>query len=119
MTMGAEVGEVVAVVAGLDAADAGTDAGEEGTDSGILTGPEEGDDGAPTVLTPVPRDTGGVGGVEARGGSGLPVTGDPTTDPDESNVTVTGTTTTAVVDDELDGGTFGSDTTTDSCLEVS
>jgi hypothetical protein len=106
-----------------------------GTVSGITTGAEVGDDGAVDsrlgwtgadkgVAAEAGREsvftTGADPGVEDA--AGVPVLGDPITEPEESTVTVTGTTTTAVSVPGviLDEDKLGSDTTPgDSCLEVS
>ena len=127
MTTGAEVCTDGTAVVRLDAVGADEDAGEEaGTDSGMTTGNGTELEDAGGVL-----DSGRTGaademevgaGVEADEGAGVPVIGDPMTEPDESNTTVTGTTTTAVsvLEVMLDDTGLGYDTSTgDSCLEVS
>ena len=101
MTIGAEVGADGAVVAGFDAAGTVMDVAAEAGMEAIFT-------------------IGADAGVEIA--AGVPVMGEPITEPDESIITVTGTTTTAVSVPEviLDDAKLGFDTTTgDSCLELS
>jgi len=101
MTIGAEVGADGAVVAGFDAAGTVMNVAAEAGMEAIFT-------------------IGADAGVEIA--AGVPVMGEPITEPDESIITVTGTTTTAVSVPEviLDDAKLGFDTTTgDSCLELS
>lgn len=126
ITTGAEIGAVGAVVATVDATDATEDTDEEAEiESGITIGVEVDVEGAATVPefgTIDASDDGGLGTELEAIGDGVPVMGEPIIEPDESSITVTGTTTTAVSEPDVmaDEDELGSETTTgDSCLEVS
>ena len=89
---------------------------ETSVESAIATGEDAGAEGT----TSVPESR--LRGTDVEDEVAVPVTGDPTTEPDASTTNVTGTTNTAVsvADPVLDEPKLGSDTTTgDSCLDVS